>query len=301
MNHSDARERSVVIGGAGQVGRLFTELLSGAGAVTVIDPRARPGSAPAGVRLIAEEAGGPRAATRAALAAAGTVVLALPESAALAVVAPVAAAMGPGALLVDTLSVKTAIAERVLVLAARHGLEALGVNPMFGPALGFPGRPVAAVPLRPGARTDRFLALLAGAGARVVRLDAGRHDRAVASMQAATHAAVLAFGQALAVLGPEADVLVGLAPPPHLVMLALLARICSGEPEVYWDVQAGNPLAERARTGLADGLARLSAVIGRADEAGFRALLAETGGFLGPHREELAARCAALFDGPGLR
>ena len=41
-----------------------------------------------------------------------------------------------------------------------------------------------------------------------------------------------------------------IAPPPHAALLSLLARITSGAPEVYWDVQAANPYAPAARHAL---------------------------------------------------
>ncbi|MEU3412242.1 NAD-binding protein [Streptomyces sp. NPDC006658] len=295
--------RAVVVGG-GRVGKLFTALLSGHHQVTVVDSVAQETAPHAGrpqVQWITDDVTRPGPATTAALAGAHVVVLALPESAALACMREVAARMTAGALLVETLSVKTSISAALRAEAHRRRLEALGVNPMFAPELGFSGRPVAVVPLSRHERSERFLALLWGAGARVVPLAEDQHDRLTAALQVATHASVLAFGYALRETGAELDLLCELAPPPHLTLLALLARICSGGPEVYWDVQAGNEAGAAVRATLARGVLRLSELVAEGDREGFDALLAGAADFLGARGPELAARCDALFRRPELR
>lgn len=92
------------------------------------------------------------------------VVLAVPEQVALAAVPGVTAALRPDALLVDTLSVKQRFAD-----AVRHHaphVQAVGLNPMFAPSLGFAGRPVAAVVVGDGPRVGELLDLVAGWGPR---------------------------------------------------------------------------------------------------------------------------------------
>jgi 4-amino-4-deoxyprephenate dehydrogenase len=103
------------------------------------------------------------------------VVLAVPEQVALACVEGVAGAMRPGALLVDTLSVKGRIVDTVR--AKRFGVEAVSLNPMFAPALGIEGRPVATVVVHDGPRAQDLLRLLGSWGGRVVALSAYEHDR----------------------------------------------------------------------------------------------------------------------------
>jgi prephenate dehydrogenase len=272
-----APARSVVVGGGG-VGSMFAALLAGAGGqVCVVDcapPRsALPGSAvferadiTAPTRRVVDE-----------LRRADFVVLALPECAALAAVDAVAGAMRRGALLADTSSVKTAICG-VMRTRARH-LEAVGLNPMFAPSLDMAGRPIAAVVVRGGPRTTQLLELLARRGGRLVELTAERHDQLAAAAQALPHAAILAFGAALARLDIEIRELEQIAPPPCTTLLALLARMVSGVPEVYWDVQVANPLGEAAREELGTAIARLMSATGRRDPEAF-AILLDTGGHL---------------------
>ncbi|SDG48741.1 prephenate dehydrogenase [Lentzea fradiae] len=273
--------RCLVVGGAGAVGTLFAELLSGAGAsVRVSDSAA------------GEDITAPDVVLAAEIALADVVVLAVPEAVALKALGVLVPAMSPGALLVDTLSVKSRYAEATAGL--RSDVELLGLNPMFAPSLGFPGRPVAAVELAGGPRTESLLGLLTTAGARVVRVGAERHDRLAAATQALTHAAVLSFGAALAELGVTADELAALAPPPHATLLALLARIAGGTPEVYWDVQSANPFAETARDALRAGTATLAATVG-AGEAEFTDLLTALRSVLGEQLAPYGEHCARMF------
>ena len=84
-----------------------------------------------------------------------------------------------------------------------------------------------------------------------------------------------------------AEELVALAPPPHLTLLALLARIASGEPETYAEVQT-NPHAPRARAALA-------AAAGGMVDADFAPLLERARRRLGPEAEAFEHACERLF------
>lgn len=302
-----AGRRRVVVGGAGAVGRMFTRLfLDRAAAVCAVDLTPAPAEFggeryqfvcgdidTADTTGTAGTAGGRLAAE---IGQADVVLLALPEAAALAAAPRVAGLMRPGALLADTLSVKTRIVD-ALRAATRdagpgRGVEAVSLNPMFAPSLGMRGRPVAAVVVRGGPRTRELLGDLEGGGARVVPMSAAEHDRLTAATQALTHAAVLGFGLALAELDVDVAALTAIAPPPHLTMLALLARILSGSAETYWDIQAGNPWAADARAALAAGVRDVGALTG----TDFARALDRLRERFGADLEHHADRCAHLFD-----
>lgn len=289
---ADARAaRVAVVGGVGAVGAMLAELTRADGdEVTVID-RVRPdGDDAAAVGDVTA----PTEPVRAALADADVVVLAVPEKVAIAAVPVVDRIMRRDALLVETLSVKTRIHQALREGAAQRA--AVGINPMFAPALGMAGRPVVAVVHHDGPAVARFLGAVAGWGGRVVSVGAAEHDRVTASTQALTHAAVLAFGLALADIGVDPDALTATAPPPHTTMLTLLARVGSGVPEVYHDIQAGNPAAIEARKALASALARLSETVERGDERAFAELMSDAVRPLGDRLADYRATCAALFE-----
>ncbi|MGL5859393.1 MAG: hypothetical protein ACRC35_13500 [Angustibacter sp.] len=277
-------DRCVVVGG-GAVGALFGDLLARSWDVVVVDRTPGPGRVVGDLTAIDD-------ALAARLGAAHAVVLAVPEPVAVAAVPALAAAMPSGALLVDTLSVKSRYARAIA--ATRPDLEVLGVNPMFAPSLPASGRPVATVELRGGPRGSRFLDLLTEAGVRLVPVTADRHDRLTSAAQALTHATVLSFGSALTQLDVTVEELAAVAPPPHATLLALLARIAAGTPEVYWDVQAANPFAEHARAALCAGAATVHAAVGEG-EGEFTRLLAAMRSVLGQQLDPLTDDCARVF------
>ncbi|MFC0548150.1 prephenate dehydrogenase/arogenate dehydrogenase family protein [Kutzneria chonburiensis] len=286
------RPRCVVVGGAGAVGTLFAELLAGSGwAVSAVDKQSRPIPC---ADSVSGDILDPQPLLRALLATADVVVLAVPEPVACSALLPLARSMRPGALIVDTLSVKGPFAAEV----ARTQIEqqVLGVNPMFAPSLGFFGRPVAVVELRGGDRATAFTELLTSWGGRVIRVSADRHDRLAAASQALTHAAVLAFGSALAALDVGIEELTAIAPPPHRTLLALLARITTGTPEVYWDVQSANSLAPQARRALAAAARDLADLVDAGSPEDFTALLEGLRGYLGSTVSLHSAACARSFD-----
>jgi prephenate dehydrogenase len=261
---------------------MFAGLLRGSGAtVRIVDPALGSGDITAVDVTLAGR-----------LHAADGVLLAVPEPVAMAAARPVIAAMHPGALLVDTLSVKSRYAE---IVQEAGDIQAVGLNPMFAPSLGLPGRPVAAVTYRDGPAVTHLLGLLDTWGGRVVPVSATSHDRLTASIQALTHATVLAFGQALDQLGLPIGSLTALASPPHATLLALLARIAAGSPDVYWEVQAANPRAPAARAALADAVRTLADLIDQGDHTAFAAELDRARRLLGGHLDHYRALCAGFF------
>lgn len=279
---------NVVVIGGGAVGQLFAALLTDAGAtLTVVDR-----SAAAHVQLVLD-ARADAPALRAALANADCALLALPEAVAIDALVHVLAALPAGALLADTLSVKTPFVQAALAVDAP--VELCSLNPMFAPSLGFAGRAVLAVEPRTGPRSRALLELVRERAQLVVVPDAETHDRATAALQVATHAGVLAFGLALAQLDTDLDTVLPAAPPPFLTQLALLARIADGAPATYADIQRANPFAPAARAALADALRQLDAAARDADPQALEALIAAAGAPLGTHREALAAQAAAVL------
>ncbi|MEU8197133.1 prephenate dehydrogenase dimerization domain-containing protein [Microbispora amethystogenes] len=283
---------TVVVGGAGEVGGLLARLLLPDGPVVCADVRAA--EIPGTVAIVAD-ACRPSADLLGVVRQAGTVVFALPEHVAVPAVTACAPAVRPGALLVETLSVKEAVTPALAGAAASRDAEACGLNPMFAPALGWQDNAVAAVRVADGPRTTALLGSITAAGARVVELTAGEHDRVTAVLQAATHAAALAFGQAVVAGGADAEALLALAPPPHLTMLAVLARITGGNPEVYWDIQVANPHAAAARAALREAVATIDTLASTGDRAGFNALLHGVEKHLGDRAPLLRGYCARLF------
>ena len=130
----------VVAGGCGAVGTMLAAALRGDGhRVVLVDPAAtRPGPG-----MLPGDITDPAPQVAAALGSASTVILAVPDAIAVAAVPALAGLLSPEALLVETLSVKTPVAAALHMYLPDRA--ALGINPMFAPALGAAGRAVLVV------------------------------------------------------------------------------------------------------------------------------------------------------------
>lgn len=293
MSGAPTLGRVVVAGGSGAVGSLFAESLQDSGNDVVIVDRDIPGPAHRVTRFVRGDISDPGAEVADVVRTADVVLLSVPESVALAAIGRLVGTLRPDALIVDTLSVKTTVVPALRAAALIAGeAEALSLNPMFAPSLGFAGHPVASVVVRDGRRGRALHDLIEQWGARVVTVTADQHDRVAAAAQVLTHAAVIAFGAALAELDVDIADLDRMGPPPHTALLSLLARIASGTPEVYWDVQAANPYAPAARRALSRGVSQLTAVVEDGDSAAFGDLLDRLCGVFGPLRGAYRERCA---------
>ncbi|NTY62329.1 prephenate dehydrogenase [Mycolicibacterium sphagni] len=285
--------RVVIAGGSGAVGSAFAEHLSESGNDVVIVDHAVPRPTHQVTRFVRGDISDPGAEVADVVRSAEAVLLCVPEPAALVAIGRLVGTVRPDALIVDTSSVKSTVVRALQEVTMISGeVEALSLNPMFAPALGFAGHPVASVVVRDGKRGRALLNLIEEWGARVENVTADQHDRLSAATQALTHAAVIAFGAALAELNVDIADLDRIAPPPHAALLSLLARITSGAPEVYWDVQAANPYAPAARRALSRGVSQLADVVDSDDPAAFGDLLDRLSGVLGPLRGAYRERSA---------
>jgi prephenate dehydrogenase len=286
----------VIAGGGGAVGTLFADALLAAGhpAATVIDRRSDAAAPGRAGRVLAGDVQHPTEEARALVRACDLLILATPEPVAIAAAGWMLPEMKRDSLAVETLSVKSRYAAAVATIDTRA--ELLGVNPMFAPGLGFAGRSVVAVPYRCGGLAQLLLDFIGAQGSDIVQLSADEHDRACAALQVATHASVLAFGMALSATGYDLAAAERIMPPPHRTLLALLARILSGDPEVYRDIQSANPYAGRVRLDLLEAHRRLERIVASDDPEPFHALVTDLRRLLVGARTDYPRLCARLFE-----
>jgi prephenate dehydrogenase len=223
-----------------------------------------------------------------------TVVLAVPEPVAVESLAALAPLLSPDALLIETLSVKSRFAASLSQL--RPAFEVIGINPMFGPSLEMCGRTVAVIPYNPGERARMFTALLSERGAHIAELPPSAHDQAAVALQALPHLVMLAYTRAVRRLGVDINEVLGLAPPPASALLALAARIASGNHHVYSEIQGANPYAAAGRASLAEELALLSEAC--TDPAALQAVLEDVGAELEESRDRLLAAADRIVSRP---
>ena len=108
--------------------------------------------------------------------------------------------------------------------------ERVSLHPLFAPE-NAPGR-VAVVPDAPGPFTDRIRATLTDVGCTLFETTPEEHDRAMETVQARTHTAVLAFALA------AEDVPDAFGTPIYDALEDIVADLTGGNPRVYADIQS---------------------------------------------------------------
>ena len=235
--------RAVVLGG-GVAGRIARQLLVRCGfdcATVDLDPQTSPD-------LVADAADVGRLAPL--LSSADVVVFATPLSVTLRALVTVAATLPNRTIVVDFLSSKSAVAQKIYAAGLEH--QMMGLNPLFGSGLQ-PVRPALLhVSYRGGPRVRSLVVALQESGVELIDCpDAEAHDNVCARWQALTHATAMAFGLASVSLGEDFDRSGQTAPPPHRLLRAVLARMLrAADPVTYEEIQFGAPSAARAREAL---------------------------------------------------
>jgi chorismate mutase/prephenate dehydrogenase len=249
-----AGQSAVVIGGAGRMGRWLRRFLGALGYTTgVIDPTASPDD---------------NALARQLLPRAELVVCSIPPAA----IAPLydeLAANPPAGVVVDIASIKTPVIGPLRALQ-RAGVRVASIHPMFGPsAVLLRDADVVICDTGDAFATSMVERLFQPTTARLVRLDLANHDRIMADLLSLAHATAIAFSLSL----PQAE------HPVHSTTFqgleALAAAVVRESPEVYYEIQAGNPHSMEALERLGSALNRIVAAIRDRDSKGFQRLFDE--------------------------
>ncbi|KLI99024.1 prephenate dehydrogenase [Luteimonas sp. FCS-9] len=182
-----------------------------------------------------------------------------------------------GRLWLDVTSLKQAPVAAML----RSQAEVVGLHPMTAPPKSptLRGRVLVVCEARLARWRPWLARLLAALEGQVVHVEAERHDRIMALVQALVHAGHLAQAGVLRdhadALGPLSS-LMPFRSASFELDTAMIARILSMNPAIYEDIQFDNPHVAGVLAGLAAHTARLHALVARGDEAAraeFRGLL----------------------------
>ena len=208
-----------LIGGDGQVGRMFRRLFEADGyAVRVAGPSDDPGY------------GG-------LVAGSDVVIVTVPISETVAVIRRIAPLLRPEQLLSDFTSIKR---EPVAAMLASPA-SVIGCHPMFAPMPSPAGQNVVLCPERPGPWLSWYEGFLQGHGMKVVHLAPAEHDEATAFIQGLTHFINIVFARTLQTREAKLEQILKVCSPVYQVLFAILCRILSGDAHLYGQIQASNP------------------------------------------------------------
>lgn len=249
-----AGKTAVVVGGAGRMGRWMCRFLRAQGyEVGALDPAASPDE---------------NAWSRRMLPNADLIVMATPPATTAALYGEWTA-KPPAGVLVDIASVKSPLIEPIRALRDA-GARVASIHPMFGPSKVL-RRDADIVICETGDIEATALVedLLRPTSANLVRLPLDAHDRMMADLLSLAHATAIAFALAL----PESGHPV--RSTTFRALESLAAALVRESPEVYYEIQNGNPHSLRSIERLRDALNRIVEALEARDPGEFRLLFEE--------------------------
>ena len=264
----------VIIGGQGQLGRLFGQMfgLSGYRVETL------------------EQGDWPRADE--ILADAGLVMVAVPIDITCQVIDRLGK-LPADCLLVDVTSVKSAPLEHMLAV---HQGPVLGLHPMFGPDVASLAKQViVCCQGRDPAASQWLLDQMTIWGARLQQVEAKAHDEAMTLIQALRHFATFAYGWHLSREQANLDRLLSLSSPIYRLELAMVGRLFAQDPHLYADIILSSPqnlaMIRRYYQNFGEALGLLE----RGDRDGFIEAFSQVSSFFGEHADEFLRESRTLL------
>jgi chorismate mutase / prephenate dehydrogenase len=254
--------RALVIGGAGRMGRWFTEFLATQGwSVAVADPAGSGCPACHGTRTGASRRARPNSSS-----SPPRLRPRRPFSTALVELRP------PG-LIIEIGSIKAPVAS-ALARLRDAGVAVASIHPMFGPDVRLlAGRHVILVDIGAPEAQAAARSLFAQTSAGLAEMSLEQHDRLVAWVLGLSHAANIAFFTALAGSGRSIAELAAFASTTFGAQLGVASRVARENPELYFEIQSTNPHGIEPLRALATAAAAVERAVTAGDGAAFAALM----------------------------
>ncbi|ART79697.1 bifunctional chorismate mutase/prephenate dehydrogenase [Oceanisphaera avium] len=215
-----ALSKVVVVGGAGQLGSLFSHLLSLSGYQVCILEKDDWEDAES---LVSD---------------AGLVVIAVPIEQTVAIIKQLPP-LPADCVLVDLTSIK---AEPLAAMMASHSGPVLGLHPMFGPDV--PSLAKQVIIYSEGRDSEQYQWLLDQMriwGTRLQAVDAKEHDNAMSLVQALRHFTSFAYGAHLCAEQADLAQLLRLSSPIYRLELAMVGRLFAQDSNLYADIILSSP------------------------------------------------------------
>lgn len=206
----------VIVGGKGQLGGLFQQMLSLSGYQ---------------VKLLDKD---DWQRAESLFADVGLVLVTVPIAITCNLIREKLSQLPPKCILADLTSIKT---EPMKAMLAAHKGPVVGFHPMFGPDVGSLAKQVVVV--CHGREADKYQWLLEQItiwGARIVEAKPERHDNAMQLVQAMRHFSTFVYGLNLCKEGADIETLLQFSSPIYRLELAMVGRLFAQNPELYADI-----------------------------------------------------------------
>jgi prephenate dehydrogenase len=236
-----------IIGGAGQMGRFFTQQLVAAG--HHVRPMGRHDWSNA----------------KAYLATADLVLISVPMQQTVAVIQRAAPYLSPTTAIADVNSIKVPVVEAML---AHHCGPVLGMHPMFGPGLSsFLAQNVVICPGRNLEAFQWLLDLMGAQGGNLLTCTPEEHDQMMVTVQAIRHFASFGLGVFLAQEGIDLDRSLDFSSAPYRLQLNLVSRLFAQDAALPVDLMVSLEDHRQGIMALAETYSRLAQLVLQEDQA----------------------------------
>jgi prephenate dehydrogenase len=240
-------KRLLLIGGRGQMGRIFAAVLARHYAVDVLDLD--------------------NAAQRDVLLAnADVVIVTVPLELTPKIIAALHGKLRTDTLLADFASVKAPAVEAML---QAHAGPVVGLHPMFGPGVKtISGQAIVVCPGREPAAAAELLRAFGTEGARLVECTAAEHDHMMTVVQALRHFVTFSLGSFLAEERVDVTRSLEFASPVYRLEIDMVSRLLAQDARLYVDIMLATPERRAMIQRLAQHYGELAALVGASDRAG---------------------------------
>jgi chorismate mutase/prephenate dehydrogenase len=252
---------ALVIGGAGKMGRWFSEFMTSQGfSVTVADPT----GAPPGFTHVVD--------WKTTALDHDFIVIATPLGITDKILREIAMRR-PKGVIFDVGSLKSPLRAGLNALKS-HGCRVTSVHPMFGPDTELlSGRHVIFVDLGSPDATQAARELFSSTMAEQAVMSLDDHDRLIAYVLGLSHALNIAFFTALAESGEAAPRLAKLSSTTFDAQLDVASRVAQESPELYYEIQSLNDYGSESLEALAQAVERLRTAVISQDFSAFESLM----------------------------
>jgi chorismate mutase/prephenate dehydrogenase len=264
-----------IIGAHGSMGAWFTGMLRQRGFVVLEIDQTTP----------ADE-------RHSALTQSRSVLFSVPISATASTVTETLPLLDQDALVLDITSLKSTPLEAML----QHPGEVLGLHPMCAPSeYGLLDQPVVVCCGRSGPKTELFLDVLRGLGARLVPMTANYHDKLMAIVQGLNHFNSIVFAHSLKAIGISVEETMEVASPVYQLRMQLMGRIVAQNPLLYVDIELENPFVPEVLAAYTASLQRFKAAIEQDSRDECLRFFSEAAESFGPYRHEAMRESDSLL------
>jgi chorismate mutase / prephenate dehydrogenase len=225
---------------------------------------------------------------------ADVVVISVPITETLPVIAAVGPHVRPEAVLMDVTSIKQAPLDAML---AATPASVVGTHPLFGPGgHSLQGQRMVMVRGRGEAWFDWAKRMFHARGLQIVESTAADHDRMMAIVQVLVHFNTEVLGKTLADLGVPIEATLPYTSPIYLIKLCLAARHFGQSADLYAGIEMSNERTAEVLATFQAAAAEIADIVHRKDGAAFRELFAMVSTYFGDFTSKATIQSSYLID-----